>query len=87
MQLCQPVYGFVSIGKSDKIPKIPDEMSEQGHDFVLKCLTRDPEQRWSAEQLQEHPWVRNALDQEDTDDEEEGDDEDIFKAPTIDEDD
>ena len=82
-----PFMALFSIGKSDKIPKIPDEMSEQGHDFVLKCLTRDPEQRWSAEQLQEHPWVRNALDQEDTDDEEEGDDEDIFKAPTIDEDD
>ena len=31
--------------------------SAQGCDFLAHCLNKDADQRWSAEQLAEHPWV------------------------------
>ncbi|KAG9158525.1 hypothetical protein Leryth_016171, partial [Lithospermum erythrorhizon] len=36
----------------------PDELSEEGKDFVRKCLQRDPSQRPTAAQLLEHPFVK-----------------------------
>jgi len=75
-----PFMALYSIGSTDKIPEIPDTMSPQGHDFALKCLTRNPGKRLSAEALQEHKWVKNVLVEEDTDEEEEEDDEIVFAA-------
>ncbi|KAL5705700.1 hypothetical protein ACHQM5_023967 [Ranunculus cassubicifolius] len=45
------------IGFSDEMPEIPDEVSEQGKDFLKKCLVRDPTKRWTAEMLLDHPFV------------------------------
>ncbi|XP_074481135.1 serine/threonine-protein kinase pim-2-like [Sebastes fasciatus] len=33
-------------------------MSEDCKDFLQKCLTEDPEQRLTLEQLKQHPWLR-----------------------------
>ena len=35
-----------------------DGVSEGAKDLITKLLVVDPEQRWSAEQVLEHPWVR-----------------------------
>ena len=41
-------------------PKISNRWSEGFRDFVAACLTVDPEQRPSAEDLLKHPWLSNA---------------------------
>ncbi|KAF2745561.1 MAP kinase [Sporormia fimetaria CBS 119925] len=40
-------------------PQLPtrDQLSEQGIDFLLKCFERDPNQRASAVELLQHPWI------------------------------
>ncbi|KAK1423932.1 hypothetical protein QVD17_19243 [Tagetes erecta] len=58
-----PVSVLYRIAFSDEIPTIPDSISEQGRDFVSKCLIRDPKQRWTVKQLVEHPFVQQQLDE------------------------
>ncbi|CAK9319446.1 unnamed protein product [Citrullus colocynthis] len=39
------------------IPTIPDELFEQGKDFISKCFVRDYKQRWTADMLLQHPYL------------------------------
>jgi mitogen-activated protein kinase kinase kinase YODA len=48
------------IGNSKELPPIPDHLSEEGKDFIRKCLQRDPSSRPTAVDLLQHPFVRNA---------------------------
>ncbi|XP_006410055.2 LOW QUALITY PROTEIN: mitogen-activated protein kinase kinase kinase 18 [Eutrema salsugineum] len=53
-------HGFDSlsrIGFSNELPYIPAGISELGRDFLDKCLRRDRSQRWSCDQLLEHPFL------------------------------
>ncbi|KAE8688782.1 pyruvate decarboxylase 2-like [Hibiscus syriacus] len=55
--------GFNSLNRianSDELPEIPTQLSEVGKDFVDKCLRRDQNQRWSSNQLLQHPFVASA---------------------------
>ncbi|CAA7026347.1 unnamed protein product [Microthlaspi erraticum] len=45
------------IGFSDELPFFPVTLSEIGRDFLDKCLKRDPSQRWSCDQLLQHPFL------------------------------
>lgn len=45
---------------SKDLPEIPDHLSEDGKDFVRLCLQRNPQNRPSAAQLLEHPFVKKA---------------------------
>lgn len=47
------------IGISTKHPPLPEpgELSEAGIDFIELCLTLDPAQRPTAEELLRHPWL------------------------------
>ncbi|XP_010263514.1 PREDICTED: mitogen-activated protein kinase kinase kinase 2-like [Nelumbo nucifera] len=45
------------IGFGEELPEIPGGLSAEGKDFLSKCLVRDPEQRWTAEMLLNHPFV------------------------------
>jgi len=38
----------------------PDEWSEEFNDFIACCLVKNPEERWSAVELLEHPFIKNA---------------------------
>ncbi|BBG94973.1 mitogen-activated protein kinase kinase kinase 5 [Prunus dulcis] len=45
------------------IPDIPETLSAEGKDFLSWCFRRNPAERPSANQLLEHPFVRNPHDQ------------------------
>ncbi|KAM7272397.1 hypothetical protein ACFE04_027060 [Oxalis oulophora] len=54
------VAAMFKIGNSKELPVIPDNLSDEGKDFVRKCLQRNPMHRPSAAQLLEHPFVKYA---------------------------
>ena len=41
-------------------PSIGKKWSAEFQDFVNKCLDKNPETRWSAEMLLEHPYLKDA---------------------------
>ncbi|XP_010464552.1 PREDICTED: mitogen-activated protein kinase kinase kinase 2-like [Camelina sativa] len=53
---------LIRIGVGDEVPLIPEELSEQGRDFLTKCFVKDPKKRWTAEMLLHHPFVAVDLD-------------------------
>ncbi|KAH7373734.1 hypothetical protein KP509_17G072300, partial [Ceratopteris richardii] len=42
---------------TDSLPPVESSLSEEAKDFLSKCLCRDPNGRWTAEQLLQHPFV------------------------------
>ncbi|KAM7523732.1 hypothetical protein LguiA_013634 [Lonicera macranthoides] len=42
---------------SEEAPDMPAQMSEQGKDFLRRCLDRNPAKRWTAEMLLGHPFI------------------------------
>ncbi|KAG1474545.1 hypothetical protein G6F56_000304 [Rhizopus delemar] len=44
-------------------PPLPDasQLSESGIDFLRKCFVRDPTKRPSAEELLDHPWIKDYI--------------------------
>ena len=49
---------LIRIGVGEELPKIPEDLSEEGKDFLRKCFVKDPTKRWSAEMLLKHPFVK-----------------------------
>ncbi|XP_071711353.1 mitogen-activated protein kinase kinase kinase 20-like [Rutidosis leptorrhynchoides] len=49
----------MKIGVGSEIPKIPAKLSEDGKDFLEKCFVKNPLERWTAEMLLDHPFVKN----------------------------
>lgn len=45
------------IGRGE-LPPIPDTLSRDAQDFILKCLQVNPDDRPTAAQLLEHPFVK-----------------------------
>ncbi|PHU13524.1 hypothetical protein BC332_14729 [Capsicum chinense] len=63
-----PVWGYsdiakllMTIGVGDQLPEIPEELSEEGKDFLEKCFVKDPRKRWSAEMLLKHEFVADQM--------------------------
>ncbi|XP_027361094.1 PI-PLC X domain-containing protein At5g67130 isoform X1 [Abrus precatorius] len=48
---------LIRIGMCDEFPNIPEELSQEGKDFLGKCFVKDPKKRWSAEMLLNHPFI------------------------------
>ncbi|KAJ8752853.1 hypothetical protein K2173_008588 [Erythroxylum novogranatense] len=54
------VAAMFKIGNSKDLPVIPDHLSDEGKDFVRKCLQRNPLHRPTASELLDHPFVKSA---------------------------
>ncbi|CAM8903603.1 unnamed protein product [Rhodiola kirilowii] len=52
-----PARILYRIAFSDQVPAMPSSLSDEGQDFLSKCLVRDPKQRWTATELLSHPFV------------------------------
>ncbi|XP_047960300.1 mitogen-activated protein kinase kinase kinase 1-like isoform X1 [Salvia hispanica] len=55
---CMPA--MYRIGKGER-PPIPDSLSSDARDFLLKCLQADPSVRSTAAELLNHPFVKQPL--------------------------
>ncbi|RDX63055.1 Mitogen-activated protein kinase kinase kinase 17, partial [Mucuna pruriens] len=53
-----PAAAVYRIAFSGEVPEIPSFVSEQGRDFLGKCLKREPNERWSVEELLGHGFVK-----------------------------
>mmetsp|Transcript_9250 Transcript_9250/g.22910 ORF Transcript_9250/g.22910 Transcript_9250/m.22910 type:complete len:797 (-) Transcript_9250:542-2932(-) len=42
-------------------PEFPDHVTDDAADFILCCLTKEPDQRPSARQLLSHPWIKDNI--------------------------
>ncbi|KAL6047728.1 MAP kinase kinase, variant 2 [Balamuthia mandrillaris] len=58
----QPAMAAMFRIVSDKHPPLPENISDDLADFLLKCWRKDPNHRPSAVELLEHPWIVNAKD-------------------------
>ncbi|XP_068649386.1 mitogen-activated protein kinase kinase kinase 17-like [Aristolochia californica] len=56
-QVFDPMAAIFKIACGKDTPAFPADLSEEGLDFLRKCLQRDPKSRWTCEQLLTHPFV------------------------------
>uniref|UniRef100_T1IQL0 non-specific serine/threonine protein kinase n=1 Tax=Strigamia maritima TaxID=126957 RepID=T1IQL0_STRMM len=45
----------------DFVPQIPSSLPTELSDFLKKCLTRDEQERWSADQLENHVFLKPSI--------------------------
>lgn len=57
LQVSNPMAAVFKIACSDEKPQFPTHFSKKGLDFLAKCLERNPEMRWNAEELLQHPFI------------------------------
>jgi len=53
-------HALLKIGRGIP-PEIPNTLSEDARDFIKKCVQANPNDRPSAAQLLEHPFVQRPL--------------------------
>lgn len=56
-EAADPASALHRIAFSTDLPELPSWMSEQGKEFLSKCLVRNPRERWTAAELLRHPFV------------------------------
>ncbi|KAF3774049.1 Mitogen-activated protein kinase kinase kinase [Nymphaea thermarum] len=55
-----PVLALYRIGCTDAVPEMPEDLSEEGRDFLGRCFRRNPSERSTAEELLQHPFVNKS---------------------------
>ncbi|GJZ00330.1 mitogen-activated protein kinase kinase kinase 18-like protein [Tanacetum coccineum] len=58
-EINDPVSGLYKIGYSGELPEFPKWLSDDGKDFLEKCLRIGVNKRWSVKELLGHPFVCN----------------------------
>jgi mitogen-activated protein kinase kinase kinase 17/18 len=61
-RLADPVAALHHVARSGEVPDPPAWLTDEGKDFLARCLVRDPSKRWTAERLLQHPFVSAAID-------------------------
>ncbi|CAN8246873.1 unnamed protein product [Cochlearia groenlandica] len=56
----EQVQAIYRIGKGD-LPEVPNTLSQEARDFIFTCLKVNPEERPTAAELLDHPFVRRPL--------------------------
>ncbi|XP_019084014.1 PREDICTED: mitogen-activated protein kinase kinase kinase 1-like [Camelina sativa] len=56
----EPVQALFRIGRGT-LPEIPDTLSQDARHFIIKCLKVNPDERPTAAELLNHPFVRRLL--------------------------
>ncbi|MQL79216.1 hypothetical protein Taro_011660 [Colocasia esculenta] len=51
---------LLHIGSDEELPEIPEELSEEGRDFLGRCFMRKPSERLTVEMLLGHPFMAAA---------------------------
>ncbi|XP_043689370.1 mitogen-activated protein kinase kinase kinase 18-like [Telopea speciosissima] len=57
LDVSDPVSALHRISLSFDLPDFPSFLSEEGKDFLGKCLRRDPKERWTVQELLKHPFL------------------------------
>ncbi|TVU05834.1 hypothetical protein EJB05_49018, partial [Eragrostis curvula] len=57
----QEVSLLYYVGTTKSHPPIPEHLSPEAKDFLLKCLQKEPERRYGAADLLQHPFVTGGL--------------------------
>ncbi|CAH9116430.1 unnamed protein product [Cuscuta europaea] len=52
-----PATMLFKIAFSGELPPVPEFLSDQAKDFLMKCLKTNPKERWTAAQLIRHPFL------------------------------
>ncbi|KAL8509923.1 hypothetical protein ACS0TY_016951 [Phlomoides rotata] len=55
-EMNDPASALYRIAFSGDVPESPRWLSDEAKDFVTRCLTRDPKERWTAAELLQHPF-------------------------------
>lgn len=63
----EPAAAMFHIASSNETPQIPEHLSPEAHDFLVRCFKRDPKERPDAVQLLNHTFIngQNLLDMSD----------------------
>ncbi|KAM1730031.1 hypothetical protein ACFX11_020502 [Malus domestica] len=56
-EIWNPVAAVLKIACGNEKPHFPQKLSDEGLDFLSRCLERDPKRRCSAKELLNHPFV------------------------------
>ncbi|KAL6862415.1 hypothetical protein ACP4OV_016756 [Aristida adscensionis] len=57
----QEVSIMYHVGTTKSHPPIPEHLSPEAKDFLLKCLQKEPEMRYVASDLLQHPFITGGL--------------------------
>lgn len=60
-ELNDPVSALYRIGFSGEVPETPRWLSGEAKEFLNKCLRKDPNERCTAKELLEHPFVSEVI--------------------------
>jgi len=55
--ISNPMAAFLKIACSNELPEFPAHFSQEGLDFLQKCLERNPGKRYTVEKLLDHPFI------------------------------
>ncbi|PIN02158.1 MEKK [Handroanthus impetiginosus] len=58
-EMKDPASALYRVAYSGDMPEIPSWFSNEGKDFLGKCLVRDSKQRWTAAELLQHPFLNS----------------------------